>query len=98
MAKVQAYKVSKEINGVTYTAQFIGASAALRATDECKNEYGVVMSEKLSDYILKHVIVEPTGLTTDDFASLDEANEVTNFGSDVMTGKLKPETEEKAKK
>lgn len=95
MAKVQPYKVSKEINGVTYIAQFTGSGAGLRAKDASNDDNGNLQTEKLAQYLLDHVIVEPTGLDVDDFESLDELNDVTNFASEVMSGKLKPEKEEK---
>lgn len=95
MAKVQPYKVSKEINGVTYTAQFTGSGQGLRAKDASNDDNGNLQTEKLAQYLLDHVIVEPTGLDVDDFESLDELNDVTNFASEVMSGKLKPEKEEK---
>ena len=93
MAKVKPYKVTKEINGVKYTAQFVGSGAGLRAKDASNNEQGVMQLELLAQHLLDHVIVEPKGLDIDDFDNLDVLNDVTNFASDVMAGRLKPETE-----
>lgn len=102
MIKIKSYKVTKEINGVKYTAQFAGSGMGLRAKDASNDENGNVLTEKLATFILDNVIVEPQGLDVDSFESLDELNEVTAFASDVMSGKLKPAdseiTEEKKTK
>ena len=91
-ANKKFYTATKEINGKKYTAQFNGLSCALRAVDstyiEGTNNTSV---EKLADYIFHNVIVEPKGLTIDDFESMEEFNEVVSFGRDVMQGKFRPE-------
>lgn len=92
------YTVEKTINGVTYKAQFNGLSAALKAFDDSYIDGSSNTSlEKLTEYLFENVIVEPKGLTADDFASMEELNKVSAFARDVMQGKIKPETE-KAKK
>lgn len=81
------YKVDKEINGVKYTCQFNGLSEALRAVDNSYIEGTNTTSlEKLSKYLLEHVVVNPKGLTPDDFESMDEFNEVIAFARQVMQG------------
>ena len=91
-ANKKFYTSTKEINGKKYTAQFNGLSCALRAVDstyiEGTNNTSV---EKMADYIFQNVIVEPKGLTIDDFESMEEFNEVVSFGRDVMQGKFRPE-------
>ena len=88
MAKI--YTAEKTINGVTYKAQFNGLSAALQAVDNSYIEGSSNTSTlKLAEYILGNVIVEPQGLTVDDFDSLDDFNAVIKFGSDVMHGKFR---------
>ena len=91
-ANKKFYTATKEINGKKYTAQFNGLSCALRAVDstyiEGTNNTSV---EKMADYIFQNVIVEPKGLTIDDFASMEAFNEVVSFGRDVMQGKFRPE-------
>lgn len=91
------YKITKNINGVEYIAQFAGCSVALRATDECKDKNGDLSNLKTSQYLLDHVIVSPKGLTVDDFDSVEELGEVTAFAGEVMSGKLKPEAETEEK-
>ena len=92
IANKKFYTATKEINGKKYTAQFNGLSCALRAVDstyiEGTNNTSV---EKMADYIFQNVIVEPKGLTIDDFESMEEFNEVVSFGRDVMQGKFRPE-------
>ena len=91
-ANKKFYTATKEINGKKYTAQFNGLSCALRAVDstyiEGTNNTSV---EKMADYIFQNVIVEPKGLTIDDFESMEEFNEVVSFGRDVMQRKFRPE-------
>lgn len=84
------YTVTKNINGTDYVAQFNGLSCALRAVDQSYIEGSNNTSvEALAKYIFENVIVEPKGLTIDDFDSIDEFNEVTKFGREVMQGKFR---------
>ena len=91
-ANKKFYTATKETNAKKYRAQFNGLSCALRAVDsayiEGTNNTSV---EKMADYIFQNVIVEPKGLTIDDFESMEEFNEVVSFGRDVMQGKFRPE-------
>lgn len=89
------YTREKEINGVTYVAQFNGLSSAMKAIDESyiDNNSSNVSILKISKYIFENVIVEPAGLTADDFDSMDELNEVVRFGMDVMQGKFRDANE-----
>lgn len=97
MSKFNHYTVTKEINGTVYKAQFNGISAALKAVDNCKIEGSDATSiEKWAEYILEHVIVDPKNLTTDDFSSLKELNEVIAFGRGVMQGDFRKEANEGA--
>lgn len=92
MAK-KFYSRTKEINGVKYTAQFNGLSSAMKAIDNSyvgDNSKNVSIL-KMSSYIFENVIVEPAGLTVDDFDSFDELNEVVRWGMEVMQGKFRDE-------
>lgn len=95
--KNKFYTKEIEINGVKYVAQFSGISAAIRAMDESHvdNNSSNVSMFKLSKYIFENVIVEPSGLTADDFDSMEELNEVVNFGVRVMQGKFREKNESK---
>lgn len=93
------YTVTKEINGTTYVAQFNGISAALRGVDESYIDGTSNISlDKLSKYLFEHVIVKPTGLTADDFESLEEFTEVVNFARSVMQGDFRDKKDEKSTK
>lgn len=82
------YTEKRTINGVEYTAQFSGVSTALNAADQSYLDNSRnTSSGKYAQYILDHVIVEPKGLTVDDFDSVEELTDVTSFGSEVMNGK-----------
>lgn len=95
MANKNFYTVEKEINGVKYTAQFNGISAALEAQDSFYMENsGNISNLKLAKYVLGHVIVDPKGLTPDDFKTVDELADVIAWGREVMVGDFRPEENE----
>lgn len=90
------YTAKKTIRGTEYTAQFNGISAYLSAVDNSyidgSNNTSVM---KMAEYILENVIVEPKGLTPDDFDSMDEFNEVVAFGREVMQGNFREKADKK---
>ncbi len=100
MAENKFYTREKEINGKKYVAQFNGLSAAMKAIDESHidNNSSNVSVSKITDYVLKNVIVEPAGLTADDFDTMDELNEVVQFGMAVMQGNFREQDEAATKK
>lgn len=93
------YRVTKEINGVTYTFQFNGIAAALKAVDESYIEGSSNLSlEKLNEYLLENVVVDPK-CEIDDFEDVATLNKVTAYARKVMQGEIKPEAKaEKAEK
>ncbi len=94
MDKNKFYTVKKEINGKEYVAQFAGVSTAVRAIDSSYIDgTSTTSTEKLGQYILDNIIVEPKGLTADSFETLEEYNEVTTWGRDVMYGKFRNGTD-----
>jgi hypothetical protein len=95
MAKI--YTVKKEIGGVEYTAQFNGISAALKAVDESYIDgTNNTSTEKIVNYIFENVIVEPKGLTPDDFECMEDMNKVVKFGREVMQGNFREEKDKKS--
>lgn len=93
----KTYQVEKKINGTTYVAQFAGMSVALDAIDSCYIDGSSNTSvKKLNKYLFDHVIVEPKGLTVDDFETVDEMNEVTAFAREVMQGHFREKALESA--
>ena len=91
MATNKFYQVKKEIGGRMITAQFNGISAAVSAIDDC-SEDGTLKAKLFGEYILNNVIVDPKGLTFDDFDTMKEYNEVITFGRKVMQGEFREET------
>lgn len=90
MEKNKFYTVEKEFNGTKYVAQFSGVSTAVRAIDSSYIEgTSTTSTEKLGQYILDNIIVDPKGLTADDFETMEEYNAVTTWGRDVMYGKFR---------
>ena len=82
---------TKKINGNEYKAQFNGLQACLEAFDSCSvDNTGRISISKISKYVLEHVIVEPK-LCVNDFANLEELNEVVAFGTEVMKGSFRQE-------
>lgn len=90
------YIVKKEIGGKEYTAQFAGLSVAQRAIDTTYLDNGKTSTEKLTKYLFEHIIVEPKGLSVDDFDTIDELNAVTNFAMGVMNGEFRNKTDKNA--
>lgn len=81
------YTVEKEINGKKYIAQFSGISTALKAADETYIEgTSNTSAEKMAAYLFEHIIVEPKGLTSDDFETMQDFNDVIAFARSVMQG------------
>lgn len=93
------YTSKKTIGGIEYTAQFNGISAALEAIDssyiEGTNNTSVL---KLAKYLFENVIVEPKGLTPDDFENMDDFNEVVTFAREVMQGNFRDKKDESTAK
>lgn len=88
------YTVKKVICGREYVAQFSGISAALRAVDASYIDGTNTTSvEKLAHYLFENIIVEPKGLTADDFDTLEEFNEVVAFARGVMQGEFRAKAE-----
>lgn len=79
----------KEINGVTYTAQFNTLRETLRAKKAYCDSRGNVDTELLADYLFKNVIVDPPGLTIEHFDDLDELNAVTLFATQVLHNRFR---------
>jgi len=99
MADNKFYTVTKEIRGKEYTAQFSGLSSALKMVDSSYIEGSQNLStEKIASYVFEHAIVEPKGLTPDSFDTLEEFNEVVNFGRDVLNGNFRDEANKAAAK
>lgn len=85
------YTVKKEFDGVMYTFQFNGITAAMEALDESYIDGSSNISlKKLNKYLLENVVVDPK-VTMDDFEDVEKLNAVTAFARKVMQGIIKPE-------
>lgn len=91
MAAVNYYKRRKEINGVTYEAQFNGLSTYLKSLDESRTEIGALSNEKMYKVFLKNYITEPANLDPDSFDDMETLDEVCNFAKEVAQGRFREE-------
>lgn len=88
--KTNFYTVKQTIDGVEYTAQFNGLSFALKMIDDSYiDNSSNISSGKLTKTILDNVIVEPAGLTADEFYDMETLNKVVKFGQEVAQGKFR---------
>ena len=93
---VNSYKVTKEIFGVKYTAQFVSAATAYDAIDASTMANGARSERKYAEFILEHVIVEPK-MKLEDFKNTTISGEVISFGQAVMQGELEDKADKEKK-
>lgn len=72
-------------SGEHYVFQHPGVRMVSKINDSSKNKYGVVMEERLSEEILKHVIVSPKK-KIDDFTDYQDYQEVINAAYAFISG------------
>lgn len=93
------YTVKKTINEKEYVAQFSGLSVALKALDASYIDgTNNTSMEKMAQYLFDNIIVEPKGLSIDDFDNMEEFNEVIKFAREVMQGEFRDKKNENAAK
>lgn len=94
------YQVTKEINGVKYTAQFSGLSAWLNCTEKAKQDDGTDDSSNVRVYetVFDAGLIDPKGLKVDDFDCMEDLDAVFTFVSGVMKGKFRAQAKEKGTK
>ncbi|MEK5278758.1 hypothetical protein NSS82_10940 [Paenibacillus sp. FSL H7-0735] len=78
-------KEYKSKSGKSYTFQHPGVRAISKINDGSKNKFGVILEERLSEEVLKHVIVDPK-MKIDDFNDYTEYSEVVNAAYAFVTG------------
>lgn len=71
--------------GNSYVFQHPGVRMVSKINDASKNKHGVVMEERLSEEILKHVIVQPK-MKIDDFSGYPEYQETINAAYAFISG------------
>ncbi|MED1801781.1 hypothetical protein [Brevibacillus porteri] len=74
--------------GNTYVFQHPGVRMVSKINDASKNKHGVMMEERLSEEILKHVIVQPK-MKIDDFGDYQEYQETINAAYAFISGQDK---------
>ncbi|MBP2002570.1 hypothetical protein J2Z69_003656 [Paenibacillus shirakamiensis] len=72
-------------SGAVYTFQHPGVRTVSKINDGAKNKHGIVSEERLSEEILKHVIVQPK-MNIDDFTDYKEYSEIINAAYTFITG------------
>lgn len=72
-------------SGQTYLLQHPGVRAVSKINDAAKNKFGIVSEERLSEEILKYVVVEPKR-KIDDFDDYREYSEVVNAAYLFISG------------
>jgi hypothetical protein len=72
-------------SGETYIFQHPGVRAVSKINDAAKNKFGVVSEERLSEEVLKYVVVQPK-LKIDDFEDYREYSEVVNAAYLFVSG------------
>ncbi|KAF6618260.1 hypothetical protein G7L40_02160 [Paenibacillus polymyxa] len=90
MANFKQKQYTSNIEGKEYLFQHPGVRAVSKINDASKNKFGVLQEERLSEEMLKHVIVSPK-LKIDDFEEYDEYSEVINAAYAFITGQDKGE-------
>lgn len=89
---VKFYTETTTINGKEYKAQFSGISVAAKAADSTYIDgTNNTSMEKWAKYIFDNIIVEPKGLTLDDFDTYEDMQEVVGWGAKVMSGSFRTE-------
>lgn len=81
-------KKFKSEAGNTYVFQHPGVRMVSKINDASKNKHGVMMEERLSEEILKHVIVQPN-MKIDDFGDYQEYQETINAAYAFISGQDK---------
>ncbi|RPK29869.1 hypothetical protein [Paenibacillus xylanexedens] len=71
--------------GTTFLFQHPGVRMVSKINDQSKNKHGVLSEERMSELMLKHVIVQPKR-TIDDFEDYSEYMEVVNKAYAFITG------------
>ncbi|MCF2717881.1 hypothetical protein LWE69_11890 [Paenibacillus sp. UKAQ_18] len=91
MSNFKQKQYTSKVEGKEYTFQHPGVRAVSKINDASKNKFGVVLEERLSEEMLKHVIVQPK-MKIDDFTEYSEYSEVINAAYAFITGQKDDES------
>lgn len=75
--KAPKQKEFTSTQGNKYMFQAVRPSIWMGIADEITNDTGKLLHAKAMPALLEHVVVQPSGLTPDDFDEWSELNEVT---------------------
>ena len=70
--------------GNAYKFQTVMNSVQAQIWDNGTNDAGVTLNAKMMPLLLEHIVVQPSGLTMDDFDTWDELVEVTNAAASFL--------------
>ena len=88
MAFTPKTKELKSKEGNEYKFQSVMNSIQAKIWDEGTNDNGGFINTKMMPLMLEHIVVEPAGLTMDDFDTWGELSEVTGAAlTFLQTGK-----------
>ncbi|WP_446662950.1 hypothetical protein [Geobacillus sp. CCR] len=86
MAFEPKQKEFKSKSGKKYVFQTVPNSKYLEIMDISTNAEGKVLISKMYAAVLEHIVVQPSGLTVDDFANLKELQEVCEAALTFQSG------------
>lgn len=76
----------KEIDGVKYIAQLLPTRAAMTLRQGWQDSNGNAIAVDMHDAVLKNIIVQPAGLTVDDFKRTIEVEKITGWALNFQYG------------
>lgn len=76
----------KEIRGKKYIAQLLPVRQAMELRQRWQDSNGNVIATTMHDLVLKNIIVQPNGLTIDDFRKPAEVEEITGWALNFQYG------------
>ncbi len=83
------YTVTETINGTAYTAQFNGIAVAAQLSDASVDKNGNFSLVQAAEFMLGNVLVEPAGLSLNDFDDMDTLTDVLHFCREVAAGNFR---------
>lgn len=76
----------KEIRGKKYIAQLLPVRQAMELRQRWQDSNGNVIATTMHDLVLKNIIVQPSGLSIDDFRRPSEVEEITGWALNFQYG------------
>lgn len=76
----------KEIRGKKYIAQLLPVRQAMELRQRWQDSNGNVIATTMHDLVLKNIIIQPSGLSIDDFKRPSEVEEITGWALNFQYG------------